>query len=131
MIQTSAGISTPAKSMPPRKLLTRNSIEDRLQALEEELALLPDDTRPPTRDHAGDKDLGSVNDAPQIDLEYAAPVVLGSEHVAAGLYTGIVHQNVGATEPSAHNFIQTADVVDPADIGLMSHNICRTFQGSF
>ena len=37
-------------SIPVAASLTRNSIEDRLQALDEELALLHNDTRPTPRD---------------------------------------------------------------------------------
>ena len=48
-----------------------------------------------------------------------------SEHAAAGLDAGIVHQDVGAAEALAHGRFQPADLVHAADIRLRGHDAGR------
>ena len=70
--------------------------------------------------------MSSVNDAPQIYVEYALPVLGRSEHGAARLDTGVVHQDVCPAEPVTYCLIQVTNVVDTADIGLQGHDTRRT-----
>ena len=47
-------------------------------------------------DHLGGENLRAVDHAPEIDMDDPVPVRLRSEHAAAGLQAGIVHQHVTA-----------------------------------
>ena len=77
----------------------------------------------PRFDHAGRKNLRAVDHAPEIDGENALPVFRGSEHRAARLNAGIVHQQVRAAEAPAHGGFQLGHFFRPADIDRHGHDI--------
>src|SRR6185312_13021370 len=65
----------------------------------------------------------SVDHAPQIDREYALPVLQRSKTVAVGADAGIVHQDIGAAEPLLHRGLQPLDVIEAADVDGSGHDI--------
>ena len=76
-------------------------------------------------DHLGREDLAAVDDAPQVHLKDAFPVLPRPEYVAAGLDAGIVHQHVGAAEPLADGGLQRAEILQAADVALPRHDFTR------
>jgi hypothetical protein len=78
------------------------------------------------RDHARCEHLGAVDNAPEIDAEHPLPVLPRAEHGAAGLHSGVVHQNVGAAEAFANRGLQPRDLVKTADVGRHGHDVRRT-----
>ena len=86
-------------------------------------ARVDDEARPPAFDHMRRKHLRTVDDTPQIDGEDALPILRRTEHLAARLDAGIVHQDVGAAEAPLHGAFQTRDVLDAADVHGRRHDI--------
>ena len=81
-----------------------------------------DEPRLAALDHVWGKGLRAVNDAPQIDREDALPVVVRAEHLAAGLDTGIVHQDIGAAEAFAYSSFEFPHTCGIADISCHRHD---------
>ncbi len=84
-----------------------------------------DQPRPAALDHVGHEGLGAVDHAPQVDAEDALPIVRGSEHRAAGLDAGIVHQDVGAAEPFRDAGFELRNRVRAADVDRRRHDVGR------
>ena len=77
----------------------------------------------PALDHAGCKDLRAVDHAPEVDAENTLPVWQRTEHLAARLDAGVVHQNVGAAEPFSHGAFQFRHLLDAADVDCARQDI--------
>ena len=86
-------------------------------------ACVDDEAHPPAFDHMRRKHLRTVDDTPQIDGEDALPILRRTEHLAARLDAGIVHQDVGAAEALLHGAFQACEVLDAADVDRRRHDI--------
>src|ERR1035437_2604284 len=73
-------------------------------------------------DHARRENLRTVNHAPEVHAENALPVLQRAEHLAARLYAGIVHQDIGAAEPLSHGEFQSRHSCDATDVNRRDHD---------
>ena len=75
--------------------------------------------------HVGGEHLRAVDHAPEIDPQHLGPVRLRSEHRAAWLHAGVVHEHVHRAQARPHGLVQLAHARPIADISWHGEHVGR------